>query len=90
MACCYTNNEKGEKADSGQSFVFIQSLLACNLYVQLYVMLVATRSMVFMESMGMELKDINVELCICTFRCELRKLPPANRLLTSNTAEKVS
>lgn len=29
------------------------------------------------------------ELCICVFGCELRKLPPVNRLLASNTAEKV-
>lgn len=62
MACCYTNDEKGEKVDNKQSFVFIQSLLAYNLYVQLYVMLVAMRSMVFMESMGMELKDVNVDI----------------------------
>lgn len=62
MACCYTNNEKGEKIDSKQSFVFIESLLAYNLYVQLYVMLVAMRSMVFMESMGMGLKDVNVDI----------------------------
>lgn len=80
MACCYTNDEKGEKVNSRQSFVFIQSLLAYNLYVQLYVMLVAMRSMVFVESMEMELKDVNVDW----------KVPPANRLLTSNTAEKVS